>query len=113
MEMPVRYPQDSGFSNSRCLYAGCQAAVSSLFLALFSYLYYIFLMSITQTVEIPANRRLTIDVPHEVPAGPTVIVFMPVNEQIVSETTASADEALNSANKIIKKHLPAFKELAK
>ena len=28
-------------------------------------------MTITQTVEIPANRRLTIDVPHEVPAGAT------------------------------------------
>jgi len=70
-------------------------------------------MSVTQTVEIPANRRLTIDVPREVPTGPTIIVFKPVNEPTVSETTASADEALNSANKILKKHLPAFKELAK
>ena len=26
-------------------------------------------MTITQTVEIPANRRLTIDIPPEVPAG--------------------------------------------
>ncbi|MCL1928582.1 MAG: hypothetical protein FWG07_07305 [Treponema sp.] len=28
-------------------------------------------MTITQTVAIPENRRLTIDVPHEVPAGVT------------------------------------------
>jgi len=70
-------------------------------------------MSITQTVEIPDNHRLVIDVPREVPTGPTIIVFKPVNEPIVLETTASTDEALNSANEILKKHLPAFKELAK
>ena len=34
-------------------------------------------MSITQTVEIPANRRLTIDVPSEVPTGPVVLTFTP------------------------------------
>ena len=34
-------------------------------------------MSITQTVEIPANHRLIIDVPSEVPAGPVVLTFTP------------------------------------
>jgi hypothetical protein len=34
-------------------------------------------MSITQTVEIPANHRLTIDVPPEVPAGPVILTFTP------------------------------------
>jgi hypothetical protein len=34
-------------------------------------------MSVTQTVEIPASHRLTIDVPSEVPAGPTVLTFTP------------------------------------
>ena len=34
-------------------------------------------MTITQTVEIPASHRLTIDVPSEVPEGPTVITFTP------------------------------------
>jgi len=41
-------------------------------------------MSITQTVEIPANHRLTIDVPLEVPAGPVILTFtpkVPVTEQ--------------------------------
>jgi hypothetical protein len=28
-------------------------------------------MTVTQTVEIPADRRLTIDVPREIPAGAT------------------------------------------
>jgi len=37
-------------------------------------------MNVTQTVEVPVNHRLTIDVPSEVPAGPTVIVFKPVAE---------------------------------
>jgi hypothetical protein len=34
-------------------------------------------MSITQTVEVPADHRLTIDVPREVPAGPVVLSFTP------------------------------------
>jgi hypothetical protein len=34
-------------------------------------------MTITQTVEIPASHRLTIDVPSEVPTGPTVLAFTP------------------------------------
>jgi len=33
----------------------------------------IILMTITQTVEIPENRRLTIDIPREIPAGRTNI----------------------------------------
>jgi len=34
-------------------------------------------MSITQTVEVPASHRLTIDVPPEIPAGPVVLTFTP------------------------------------
>jgi hypothetical protein len=34
-------------------------------------------MSITQTVEVPASHRLTIDVPSEVPAGPVILTFTP------------------------------------
>jgi len=34
-------------------------------------------MSVTQTVEIPANRRLIIDVPREVPTGPVILTFTP------------------------------------
>ena len=35
-------------------------------------------MTITRTVDIPADRRLVIEVPNEVPAGPTILVFKPV-----------------------------------
>jgi hypothetical protein len=34
-------------------------------------------MTVTQTVEIPASHRLTIDVPREVPAGPVILTFTP------------------------------------
>ena len=34
-------------------------------------------MTITQTVEIPADRRLVIDVPREVPVGQVVLTFTP------------------------------------
>ncbi|MDR2484229.1 MAG: hypothetical protein LBD55_02405 [Treponema sp.] len=34
-------------------------------------------MAITQTVEIPPNRRLTIEVPWEVPAGMVMLTFTP------------------------------------
>ncbi|MDR0455463.1 MAG: hypothetical protein LBH20_02115 [Treponema sp.] len=34
-------------------------------------------MSVTQTVEIPANHRLILDVPREVPAGPVILTFTP------------------------------------
>ena len=37
-------------------------------------------MSYTQTVDIPANHRLTINVPREIPAGPAVITFTPALE---------------------------------
>ena len=36
-------------------------------------------MSITQTVEIPVDHRLTIDVPPEVPAGRAVLTFTPAS----------------------------------
>ena len=34
-------------------------------------------MTITQTVKIPASRRITIDVPREVPAGEVILTFTP------------------------------------
>jgi len=37
-------------------------------------------MSVIQTVEIPASRRLTIDVPHDIPTGRTIITFTPAPE---------------------------------
>jgi len=47
-------------------------------------------MTITQTIEIPADRRITIDVPREVPTGKTIIAFTPT-----AKTEAITDQ-LNS-----------------
>ena len=38
-------------------------------------------MTITQTVTIPADHRLTIDVPREVPTGPVILTFTPAKEE--------------------------------
>ena len=50
-------------------------------------------MSVTQTVEIPASHRLTIDVPREVPAGPVILTFTPAKKP----ADRKADSALKSA----------------
>jgi len=42
-------------------------------------------MTITQTVEVPANHRLIVDVPPEIPAGRVILTFTP----------AAADDGLN------------------
>jgi hypothetical protein len=34
-------------------------------------------MSVTQTVEVPASHRLTVDVPREIPTGPVILTFTP------------------------------------
>jgi hypothetical protein len=34
-------------------------------------------MTMTQTVEVPASHRLTIDVPREIPAGQVILTFTP------------------------------------
>jgi hypothetical protein len=45
-------------------------------------------MSVTKIVEIPASRRLTIDIPPEVPLGRTLLTFTPEAED--QKTTTGA-----------------------
>lgn len=69
-------------------------------------------MTITQTVEIPADRRIT--VPAEVPTGPVVLTFTPLSEiDKVEFTEATPEEVLAVGDGILNKHLAAFKALAK
>ena len=42
-------------------------------------------MSITQTVDIPASHKLTIDVPSEVPEGKATITFTPAPKRKLTE----------------------------
>ena len=75
-----------------------------MLIALFTYSCYIFSMSVTQTVEIPESRRLTIEVPHEVPVGPVILTFTPASEKTITvpETLpggcySTVEEALKAA----------------
>jgi len=61
-----------------------------LLLALCSLSCYTSPMTITQTIEIPANSRsITLEIPREVPTGKTIIAFTPMSE------TESITEKLN------------------
>ena len=54
-------------------------------------------MTITQTVEIPANRRITLDVPSQIPTGETAslkIIWFPVRQTVncLDKTLAEIQE---------------------
>jgi hypothetical protein len=54
-------------------------------------------MSITQTVEVPASHRLTIDVPREIPAGRTILTFTPAMIRKAAGHPQTVEEALKMA----------------
>ncbi|MCL2277049.1 MAG: hypothetical protein FWC21_04060 [Treponema sp.] len=69
-------------------------------------------MTITQTVEIPAEGLRTIEVPREVPAGKVILTFTPVAElNMIDFKDASKEEVSAAGAKIIDKHISAFKAL--
>ena len=43
-------------------------------------------MTITQTVDIPADRRITLEVPREIPSGPVILTFTLVKEEKAADT---------------------------
>jgi hypothetical protein len=83
-------------------------------------------MTITQTVDIPENHRLVIDVPREIPAGVTnVVIQFPINETSVKETVVKkrmseaeeieyfrlhADELNAEAEDVLSYQMPIFKD---
>jgi len=54
-------------------------------------------MSVTQTVDIPDSRRLTIDVPSEVPTGRTILTFTPAPTAVSLEETPSLTQPRTAA----------------
>ena len=54
-------------------------------------------MTITQTVEIPADRRLTIDVPSEIPTKSVILTFAPARS--VKKPGMTEAEELEYINK--------------
>ena len=66
-------------------------------------------MAVTQTVEIPANRRLIIDVPPEVPEGRAEIMYFPAVK--AQEKELSPFETFIALAGIDKKDVPPFASL--
>jgi len=48
-------------------------------------------MTITQTIEIPADRRITLEVPREVPTGRTIIAFTPAKAEVKRKVTEAEE----------------------
>jgi hypothetical protein len=61
-------------------------------------------MTIQQTVDIPASRRLTIEVPPEVPVGRATLIFMPAG------TEKAADGLPRNAADIRRRYFSMSKE---
>jgi len=70
-------------------------------------------MTITQTVEIPENRKLTINIPSECPTGKANIIIQFSDSEKIILTDASNEEVLTTGEEILEKHIEAFKALAK
>ena len=64
-------------------------------------------MTITQTVKIPADRRLTIDIPSEIPAGMARVIIFPVRED-AQPLTAGQPETTTSDSLPEQKKFPVF-----
>jgi hypothetical protein len=47
-------------------------------------------MTITQTIDIPVSRRITLEVPREVPTGPVILSFTPTRNP--SKTLEKSEE---------------------
>jgi len=58
-------------------------------------------MTITQTVEIPADRRVTLEVPREVPMGETTIIIQfPTKKIPQNKRKMTAEEEKTAINRI-------------
>ena len=74
-------------------------------------------MTITQTVEIPANHRLVIDVPSEIPAGKITIAFTPASAkkkprmpeaEEIEHINRNADRLNAEAEDVLKYQIPLW-----
>ena len=70
-------------------------------------------MNITQTIEIPADRRLVLNVPPQIPTGRVILTFTPITETNIEFADASSDEVMTAGDEILDKHIAAFMALAK
>jgi len=69
-------------------------------------------MTITQTVDIPADYRLTIEVPREIPPGRTILTFTPASVE-VEPSTKKRSSLPGGSYSTIEEALQAAEEKAK
>ena len=48
-------------------------------------------MTITQTIDIPADRRITLEVPREVPTGSVILTFTPAKAEVKRKVTEAEE----------------------
>jgi hypothetical protein len=75
-------------------------------------------MTIEQTIEVPADRRITIEVPPEIPVGKTIIAFTPatgrgnnprtVEEALIMAREKAADPNRKPISRLFGKHKEIF-----
>jgi len=64
-------------------------------------------MTITQTLEIPANRRITLEIPQEISTNKVVLTFTPSSEPDNPRYNDKAFTAIKEAEAMIKGEIPA------
>jgi len=62
-------------------------------------------MTITQTVFIPENRRLSIEVPREVPSGQVILTFTP---KAAEQEPATERAVASEGSPLVQKKVPVF-----
>ncbi|MDR2662344.1 MAG: hypothetical protein LBC31_05035 [Treponema sp.] len=55
-------------------------------------------MTLTQTVDIPASRRITLDIPPEFPEGKTILTFTPAPAVLPAAEAEARDVELINRN---------------
>ncbi|MCL1993923.1 MAG: hypothetical protein FWG66_13345 [Spirochaetes bacterium] len=71
-------------------------------------------MTIEKTIDVPASRKVTIEIPQEIPLGKVTLTFSPPAEnKETSYTVLSKESAVSMAAEVIEKYRPALEELAK
>ena len=63
-------------------------------------------MTITQTVEVPSDRSITLEVPHEILTSKVVLTFSPISEADNPRYNAMALAAIAEAEAKIKGEAP-------
>ena len=62
-------------------------------------------MTITQTIDIPVSRRITLVVPPQIPVGRTIVAFTPAPKAVPSESLSACKVMLTAEEEARDKEL--------